>query len=47
MNRITDKQLDALAGVLNKITGSPETAYTRQEDGRLKANIGHYHISHA
>lgn len=45
--RITDKMLDTLAGRLNKLTGSPETSYTRGEDGRLRANVGNYYISHA
>lgn len=45
--RITDKMLDTLAARLNKLTGSPEDAYSRDADGRLRANVGHYHISHA
>lgn len=47
MDRITDKNLDGLAATLNRITDSPMTAYTRGEDGKSRANIGHYHISHA
>lgn len=47
MQRITDKQLDSLAQWLNKITGAPEEPYTRGEDGKLRANVGNYHISHA
>jgi len=47
MDRITDKMLDNLALRINKATGSPETAYTRQADGRLRANVGNYHVSHA
>ena len=42
MDRITEKQLDALCLRLNRLTHSPETPYT---DG--KANIGNFHISHA
>ncbi len=42
MDRITEKQLDALCARLNKLTGSPEKPYA---DG--KACIGNYHISHA
>ena len=47
MNRITDKMLDKLAERLNKVTGSPETPYTRLDDGQLRANVGNFHISHA
>jgi hypothetical protein len=43
MNRITDKQLDALCDYLNKITGNPITPY----NGHGRANVGNYHISHA
>jgi len=46
MQRITDKQLDALAVAINRETGSPETPYTRTADG-VRANVGNYHISHA
>ena len=47
MQRITDKQLDNLAQWLNELTGSPTEPYSRGEDGKLRANIGNYHISHA
>jgi hypothetical protein len=46
-DRITEKQLDALCERLNKATGSPLAAYTRRDDGTLRANVGNYHISHA
>jgi hypothetical protein len=42
MNRITDKQLNALCDYLNKITNSPLKPWA---DGR--AAVGNYHISHA
>ena len=42
MTRITNKQLDAIADRLNKLTNSPASPYI---DG--KAQIGNYHISHA
>lgn len=45
--RITDKMLDTLAARLNKLTGSPAAAYTRDADGRLRANVGNYHVDHA
>lgn len=44
--RITDKMLQARVDYLNKITGSPATAYTKTDKG-MKANIGHFHIDHA
>lgn len=47
MDRITDKMLDKLAERINVATGSPLTSYTRDGDGRMRANIGNYHISHA
>lgn len=47
MQRITDKQLDSLCDYLNMITNSPATYSTRSESGQFKANIGHFHISHA
>ena len=42
MNRITEKQLQAVVDRLNRITGSPLVPYV----GR-KAQIGNYHLSHA
>jgi len=46
-NRITKKQLETSADYLNRITGNPETAYTRDDSGKFTANIGNYHISYA
>lgn len=47
-SRITDKDLDALAAQLNKLTNSPATPYaTDAVTGRNRACIGNYHISHA
>lgn len=46
MNRITEKQIQARIDYLNKLTGNPETPWTRLED-RNKANIGNYHLSGA
>ena len=42
MNRVTEKQLQAIVDRLNRITGSPMEPYV---DG--KAQIGNYHLSHA
>jgi hypothetical protein len=47
MNRITNKQLEAVCERINRATGSPLTPWTRGDDGRLHANIGNYHISGA
>jgi hypothetical protein len=44
--RITNKQIEAQISHLNRITGSPETPWTRK-DGRNTANIGNYHLSQA
>lgn len=46
MNRITEKDLQATVDYLNRLTGSPNTPYTRIDD-KLHANIGNYHLSHA
>lgn len=46
MERITDKQLNALADWINELTDSPLTPWTADEGG-IKANIGNYHISRA
>ena len=42
MNRITEKQLQAVVDRLNRITGSPLVPYVGRE-----AQIGNYHLSHA
>lgn len=47
MDRITDTHLRALCDRLNKLTGSPATAYERDASGKLVAQVGHFHISHA
>jgi hypothetical protein len=46
MQRITEKQLEALVGWINELTGSPATSYTKT-DGKLSANIGNYHLYYA
>ena len=45
--RITEKMLENLARDINKITESPDTTYTKNNDGTFTANIGNYHISYA
>ena len=44
-NRITRAMLDRQVEALNRQAGTPETAWTRAEDGTLTANIGNYHLS--
>ena len=46
MERITEKQLQALVDRLNRVTNSPATPYTRNGD-KLTANIGNHHLSWA
>ena len=47
MNRITEKMLQARIDYLNEITGNPAAPYIKDENGRYKAQIGNYHLSHA
>jgi len=45
MERITAKQLDQMAAVINdQFKVEATEAWTRQEDGSYKANIGYHHI---
>ena len=46
MNRITEKQLQAVVDRLNRITGSPLEPYAKEGD-KYVAQIGNYHLSHA
>jgi len=46
MNRITEKDLQAVCDRINRVTGNPLAAYARTETG-CKANVGNYHLSHA
>lgn len=47
MQRVTIKQLENLCEMLNRMTDSPLKPYERDEDGKLVAQIGNYHISQA
>lgn len=47
MQRITDKDLKAVVERINLITGMPLEAYTKDKNGKLKANVGNYHLSYA
>lgn len=46
MQRITQKQLEALAERINQVAGTPTASYT-EKDGKLTANVGNYHINYA
>ncbi len=46
MDRITDKMLDSMAGIINRMTGNPETTWARTDAGNV-ASVGNYHISGA
>ena len=45
--RITVKHLELKIDHLNKITGNAATPWTKNGDGKFKANIGNYHLSGA
>ena len=47
MPRITNKQLEGMVDHLNKVTGNEVRPYTRDDNGKYKANIGNYHLSGA
>jgi len=48
MDRITEKQLEALAKRINEVTGNPTEYFTPTEAGPpYHSNIGNYHIDHA
>jgi hypothetical protein len=42
--RITNAHLDNLCDEINEKRGTPLNAWTRQEDGKLRANVGNVHI---
>jgi len=44
--RTSIKTLEALCDWINEATNSPKTPYTRV-DGRMKGNVGNYHLSQA
>jgi len=45
--RITEKMLQARVDWLNELTNQPATPWTKNAEGKMKANIGNYHISGA
>lgn len=47
MKQIKLSQLESLVARINIMTRSPMTSYTKQPDGKFKANIGNYHLDGA
>jgi len=45
--RITERMLQARVDWLNGLTGNPLKPWAKNDDGKMKANIGNYHISNA
>lgn len=46
-NRITDKMLETRIAELNRITGRAAAPWTRDTDGKMRANIGAYYLDAA
>ena len=46
MQRITNNMLNSKIEYLNQISGNPVTPWN-QDDGKMQANIGNYHLSGA
>ena len=46
-NRITERDLKGAIKTLNRITGNPETPWSRNEDGTFTDHIGHYQLDSA
>ncbi len=48
MDRITQKDLEALTAIINKMTNSPATPYTKRSGNMgMTANIGNYYLDYA
>ena len=47
MKRVTDKDLQALIDRLNRMTNSPAEPYVKDADGKYRAQVGNFHLSHA
>lgn len=45
--RINQKDLENVATRINNMTDNPTESYTKDKNGKYKANIGNYHIDHA
>ena len=46
MTRITEKQLQGIVNLINRLTQAPEKSFTKV-DGKIIWNIGNYHLSFA
>lgn len=46
-NRITQANLEAVVARINRMTNSPDESYKRDEAGKLRAQVGNYHLSYA
>jgi hypothetical protein len=46
-NRITRKTLEAIAARINAVTNSPLESYSKDTQGKYRANVGNFHISGA
>ena len=47
MQRISIKDLERRVSYLNTLTGNPQKPWIRNDDGKLVAQIGNYHLSQA
>jgi hypothetical protein len=47
MDRIRQSDLEHYAGLINQATNSPMEPWTRDDTGKLVANVGNYYISGA
>ena len=45
MDRIRQSDLEHYAGLINQATNSPMETLTRDDTGKLTANVGNYYIS--
>jgi hypothetical protein len=47
MRRVTLKDLESIVNRINRITNSPEASWTKDKSGKLRSNIGNYHLDGA
>lgn len=47
MDRITQKQLEALASSINVATGNNVCSHTKNAEGTYTTNVGNYHLDYA
>jgi hypothetical protein len=46
MNRVTDKNLQAIVDRINRMTGSPADPWSTLDNGQYVSNIGSYCLDH-